>query len=152
MATLKELLAAKQAQASEAKRPPKGGTTNEEDHELTEAIDRIDPPGKLRDKPTRAPSLVLSNAAEAQPAQAPLPESWQEGRSLGSTKGELVPMAWDYAISRLETDLCVIQCPDSPESCWLALLSTVGGVPPLLLHRLPWLLYPAKPTAPNEPF
>ena len=142
---------------------------------LKEAIDRIDPPGKPEAvTPTASRILGLVVKSQELPKDSPNgeprgqttpvagPPAEPERRALGATMGELIDMtpagadaqtaAWETARTSLEGDLCVMRCPDDPETCWLAL--NAPGRPPLLLYRLPWLLYdhPATPRPDNEPF
>lgn len=85
-------------------------------------------------------------------------------RALGATQGELIPMtptgagehtrAWHQARVALQSDLCVMRDPEDPEACWLALRPELGQLEPLLLHRLPWLLWdhPAAPALADLPY
>jgi len=141
---------------------------------LQESIDRIDPPGKpdAATMPHRTLGIVVTKelppghkngeprgqatAITGPPSQEP------ERRALGTTAGELIEVMptnadattamWETTRTSLEADLCVMRDPEEPEVCWLAIQSP--GRPPLLLHRLPWLLYdhPATTRPANEPF
>lgn len=87
-----------------------------------------------------------------------------EERALSVTSGEVidatptgadpVTAAWHSAMCSLESELCVMRDPTDPEACWLALRSAGPVSVPLLLHRLPWLLWehPHQERQPNEPF
>ena len=141
MQTIAEIIAAKKAAAK-----PPTPTINESltvDLELEAVIDRIDPPGKRRT------GLVLS-------AKTPL-------RSLSETKGEAIPLTpcnasrevetWHEAMNSFESQLCVMRDPADSDVVWLAIRPDREGLPPILIHRLPWTLwdYPSKPTD-RQPF
>ena len=141
MPTIAEIIAAKKAAAK-----PPTPTVNESltvDLELEAVIDRIDPPGKRRT------GLVLS-------AKTPL-------RSLSETKGEAIPLTpcnasrevetWHEAMNSFESSLCVMRDPQDSDVVWLAIRPDRDGLPPILIHRLPWTLwdYPHAPTD-RQPF
>jgi hypothetical protein len=108
--------------------------------------------------PGKSSSLVL-NRAMPEPAttekgvpadEAPrAPEPIR--RSLIQREGEAFPMlatdadeeakAWDAATNAFDTDLCVMRDPNDPEVCWLAARPARRDLQPVLIHRLPWLLW-----------
>jgi len=85
-----------------------------------------------------------------------------ENRSLSRTAGEALPMlpvgasaevaTWHQAMNSFETDLCLMRDPVDPETCWLAARPTREGLQPLLLHRLPWLLWEHPAALSDQPF
>lgn len=144
MPTIAEIIAAKQAAATPpvATAPPV-----DVDPLLESAIDRIDPPAAGK----RRAGLVLS-------AKTPLPVAdvaekghHAELRSLSQPEGEAIPMTpanadketttWHEATNSFESSLCVMRDPKEPEVIWLAVRADRDGLPPILLHRLPWLLW-----------
>ena len=142
MQTIAEIIAAKKAAAAQP--VTKCNSLNLPlDLDLEAVIDRIDPPGKRR------AGLVLS-------AKTPL-------RSLSETKGEAIPLTpcnasrevetWHEAMNAFESQLCVMRDPADSDVVWLAIRPDREGLPPILLHRLPWTLwdYPHAPTD-RQPF
>ena len=127
------------------------------DLEVEAAINRIDPPGK------RSAGLVVSNKTPLQPAVIAEKAAHAESRSLSQTSGEAIPMVpinadpeettWHAALNAFETELCLMRDPTGSEVAWLAVRSYRAGMPPILLHRLPWILWdqPHNPTD-REPF
>ena len=127
------------------------------DLEVEAAINRIDPPGKRR------AGLVVSNKTPLQPAVIAEKAAHKESRSLSQTSGEAIPMVpinadpeettWHAALNAFETELCLMRDPQDSEVAWLAVRSYRAGMPPILLHRLPWILWdqPHNPTD-REPF
>jgi hypothetical protein len=153
--TIAEIIAAKKAAA----KPPLP-TVKESlsvDPMLEAAINRIDPPGKRR------AGLVVSNKTPLQPAVIAEKAAHKEKRSLSQTSGEAIPMVpinadpeettWHAALNAFETELCLMRDPQDSEVAWLAVRSYRAGMPPILLHRLPWILWdqPHTPTD-REPF
>jgi len=156
--TIAEIIAAKKAAAAgKALAAPQAAPV---DVALEAAIDRIDPPSVGK----RRAGMVLS-------ASAPLPQAdiaekahHSELRSLSRSKGEAVPMVpadadketqtWHAALNSFETQLCVMRDPNEPEVIWLALQAHRPELPPILLHRLPWILceHPATPREENAPY
>ena len=144
MQTIAEIIAAKKATA---KPPAAAPPAAQHDLELEEVINRIDPPGKRR------AGLVLS-AKKAH---------HKELRSLSETQGQAVPLTpcnasrevetWHEALNSFESQLCVMRDPADSDVVWLAIRPDREGLPPILLHRLPWILwdYPSKPTD-SQPF
>jgi hypothetical protein len=128
-----------------------------EDLEVEAAINRIDPPGKRR------AGLVVSNKTPLQPAVIAEKAAHAESRSLSQTSGEAIPMVpinadpeeqtWHAALNAFETELCLMRDPTDSEVAWLAVRSYRAGMPPILLHRLPCILWdqPHNPTD-REPF
>jgi len=161
--TIAEIIAAKKAFKANfkdhvaeayAKHPSK---PTAEDLELEALADRIDPPGKRR------AGLVVSINHPLASATTPSKPAQPEPRSLSQTSGEAIPMVpvnatpeeqtWHAALNAFETELCLMRDPNEPEIIWLAVRPNRQGLPPILLHRLPWVLwnYPHPPTE-NEPF
>jgi hypothetical protein len=101
------------------------------------------------------------NRGQATPIAGP-PEV--EERALAVTTGEVIDVtphgadaetaAWHSALTSLESDLCVMRDQEDPEVCWLALKSVGTQRRPLLLHRLPWLLWdhPETQRPEDQPF
>lgn len=110
-------------------------------------IDRIDPPsaGKQR------AGLVLSASTPLPPADIAQKAHHAELRNLSRTSGEGIDMTpaaadketatWHAALNGFESDLVVMRDPESPETCWLAVRPLRPGLPPILLHRLPWTIW-----------
>jgi hypothetical protein len=155
--TIAEIIAAKKvAAASQPKPAAASSQLTADDLELEAAINRIDPPGKRR-------GLVVSNKPPLAQATTPPPAAQPEPRSLSRTSGEAIPMVpsnadaetqtWHAALNAFESELCVMRDPMDSEAVWLAIRPYRDGMPPILLHRLPWVLwnYPHPPTE-NEPF
>jgi len=160
MPTIAEIIAAKKAAAASAitagkAAPPRQPTA--EDLEVEKAINRIDPPGKRR------AGLVVSNKTPLQPAVIAEKAAHAESRSLSQTSGETIPMVpsnadaemqtWHAAQNALDSELCVMRDPQDLEAVWLAIKPYRVGMLPILLHRLPWLMweYPHQP-ADSQPF
>jgi len=139
--TIAQIIAAKKAAASKAAPAP------QPDPMLEAAIARIDPPSVGK----RRAGLVLS--ASTPLAQADIAEKAHhaELRSLSQPEGEAIPMTpanadketttWHEATNSFESSLCVMRDPKEPEVIWLAVRADRDGLPPILLHRLPWLLW-----------
>lgn len=111
-----------------------------------------------------ARELIVKREPEKNPLQESFPPAWLEKRSLSMVEGEAIPMTpanataeeatWHEVLQSYETDLCLMRQPDDHETVWLTLKHADNPrLPPILLHRLPWLLYeaPMKPTD-NNPF
>ena len=161
--TIAEIIAAKKAANAKFKdyvadayaKHPSQPTA--EDLEVEKAIDRIDPPGKRR------AGLVVSNKTPLQPAVIAEKAAHKELRSLSQTSGEAIDMTpknadsemqtWHAAQNALDSELCVMRDPQDLESVWLAIKPYRAGMLPILLHRLPWLMweYPHQPTD-SQPF
>lgn len=170
MPTIAEIIAAKKAGATPAKPAPaevlprptagKPPETLAEKLEAKAAIDRIDPPGKYQARQAADAGLVLRAGTDEGKAEPQEPEP----RNLSQTAGEGIDMTptaadvetatWHAAVNGFETDLVVMRDPAEPEVCWLALRPLRSGLPPILLHRLPWGLmgHPATPRPEGEPF
>ena len=154
MQTIAEIIAAKKATA---KPPAAAPPAAQHDLELEEVINRIDPPGKRR------AGLVLSAKTPLQPAETTEKAHHKELRSLSETQGQAVPLTpcnasrevetWHEALNSFESQLCVMRDPADSDVVWLAIRPDREGLPPILLHRLPWILwdYPSKPTD-SQPF
>jgi hypothetical protein len=158
MPTILEIIAAKKAAAAQPPLP----TVNESltvDLELEAAIDRIDPPAAGK----RRAGLVLSAKTPLQPAEVALKAHHKELRSLSQPEGEAIPLTpcnasrevetWHEATNAFESQLCAMRDPLDSDVIWLAIRADRDGLPPILIHRLPWTLwdYPGKATA-NQPF
>jgi hypothetical protein len=155
MPTIAELLAARKAAASPAKVDPP--TTA--DLELEEAINRIDPPQRGK----RRAGLVLSAKTPLPPAEIAQKAHHAEMRSLSRSEGEAIPLTpcnatkevetWHEALNSFESSLCVMRDPQDSDVVWLAIRPDREGLPPILIHRLPWVLwdYPHPPTD-KDPF
>ena len=156
--TIAEIIAAKKAAAAGAiahgiATIPKKPTAA--DLELEAAINRIDPPGKRR------AGLVVSAKPLPVPATTPQQPAQPEERSLSATQGEAIPMTpsnadaetqtWHAALNAFESELCVMRDPMDSEVVWLAVRSYRDGMPPILIHRLPWTLW-EHPAANQDPF
>lgn len=155
MPTIAEIIAAKKAAAA-APAP----TLNESltvDPMLEAAINRIDPPGKRR------AGLVLTAKTPLQPAEVAEKAHHAELRSLSQPQGEAIPLTpcnasrevttWHEAMNAFESQLCVMRDPLDSDVIWLAIRPDREGLPPILIHRLPWTLwdYPHAPTD-SKPF
>lgn len=154
MQTIAQFIAAKQAAA---KQPAAAPPTAQPDLDLDAVIDRIDPPGKRR------AGLVLSAKTPLQPAETAEKAHHAALRSLSQPEGEAIPLTpcnadkevetWHEAMNSFESQLCVMRDPADSEVIWLAIRAERDGLPPILLHRLPWTLwdYPGKPKD-SQPF
>jgi len=154
--TIAEIIAAKKAAAASQPKPaPAPPKPTAADLEVEQAINRIDPPGKRR------AGLVVSNKTPMAPAEIAQKSAYREERSLSATQGEAIPMVplnadpetqtWHAALNAFETELCVMRDPVDSEAVWLAVKSYRDGMPPILLHRLPWILW-EHPAANKDPF
>jgi hypothetical protein len=158
MPTIAEIIAAKKAAAAGAiahgiATIPKKPTAA--DLEVEQAINRIDPPGKRR------AGLVVSANKPLAPAEIIEKSAYKEERSLSATQGEAIPMTpsnataeertWHEACNAFESELCVMRDPQDSESVWLAVRPNRQGLPPILIHRLPWTLW-EHPAANKDPF
>lgn len=143
--TIAQIIAAKKAAAAKASAPAQAEP--QVDLMLDAAIDRIDPPSVGK----RRAGLVLN--ASTPLAQADVAEKLHhhELRSLSKPQGEAIPMTpanadketatWHEATNAFESSLCVMRDPKEPDVIWLAVRADREGLPPILLHRLPWLLW-----------
>jgi hypothetical protein len=159
MPTILEIIAAKKAAAAAqpvTNRPELDPTP---DLMLEAAINRIDPPAAGK----RRAGLVLSAKTPLQPSEVAEKTHHRELRSLSQPEGEAIPLTpcnasqevstWHEAMNAFESQLCVMRDPQDSGAVWLAIRADRDGLPPILLHRLPWTLwdYPHAPTA-NQPF
>lgn len=156
MPTIAEIIAAKKAAA---KPPAAAPPAAQPDLELEAAINRIDPPAAGK----RRAGLVLSASTPLQPAETAEKAHHRELRSLSQPEGEAIPLTpcnasqevvtWHEATNAFESQLCAMRDPQDSDVVWLAIRADRDGLPPILLHRLPWTLwdYPHAPTA-NQPF
>jgi hypothetical protein len=157
MPTIAEIIAAKKAAAAQPV-----STVNESltvDLELEAAINRIDPPAAGK----RRAGLVLSAKTPLQPAETAEKAYHRELRSLSQPEGEAIPLTpcnasnevstWHEATNAFESSLCAMRDPQDSDVIWLSIRADRDGLPPILIHRLPWTLwdYPHAPTA-NQPF
>lgn len=140
--TIAELIAQKKKAASAAVALPTLGAPPQmnpvEEAELDAAIDRIDPP--------RRRAIILSKRDE---------------RALSRTAGENIDMTpvgadkevatWHEALNSFESSLCVMRDPREPDVVWLAVRPDREGLAPLLIHRLPWVLWD-HPSSKQAPF
>lgn len=158
--TIAQIIAAKKAAAASQPKPaPAPPQPTTADLELEGAIDRIDPPALGK----RRAGLILSSKTPLPKAEIAEKAAHAERRSISLPAGEAIPMVplnadkemrtWHEALNAFESELCVMRDPKESEVIWLAVRSSRKGMPPILLHRLPWLLwdYPRTPTD-LEPF
>jgi hypothetical protein len=165
MPTIAEIIAAKKAANAKfkdhvadayAKHPSQPTAA---DLEVEAAIDRIDPPAAGK----RRAGLVLSAKTPLQPAEVAQKAHHAALRSLSQPEGEAIPLTpcnasqevetWHEATNAFESSLCAMRDPQDSDVIWLAIRADRDGLPPILIHRLPWTLwdYPHAPTA-NQPF
>jgi hypothetical protein len=160
MPTIAEIIAAKKAAAAPpAAAPPAVHHDPIVDAAINRIINRIDPPAAGK----RRAGLVLSAKTPLQPAETAEKAHHSELRSLSQPQGEAIPLTpcnatrevetWHEAMNAFESSLCVMRDPLDSDSVWLAIRPDRDGLPPILIHRLPWTLwdYPHAPTA-NQPF
>ena len=149
MPSIAEIIAAKKAKAA-----VKTQVSNE-DRELDEALDRIDPPKKHK-------ALVLSASTPLPAADVAQTAHYKDRRSLGETDGEgidLTPLTadqcikdWHKAVNAFSTDLCIMRDPIDPERAWLAVRLEDEPMHPLLLRDLPLYEHPRTARQANQPF
>jgi len=162
MPTIAEIIAARAAGKNPATAPPAPAESKPqpkhspaEQVELTEAINRIDPPGKRK-----GGSLVLNNAPLPPEPKPIVPE---EPRALGARVGEsltVLPdaasaevLAWDEIKHAFTTDLVIMSDPvPGAEHAWIALKPASLGLRPILIHKLPFWIHPETIKAPGDPF
>lgn len=145
-----DLIAAKLAAANTTSEEPKAVPVQPVEPEVTEAINRIDPPGKQerREAAKKATRALILNSDE-NPPPVPAPSFLQpsvEVRSLGSHRGEMIDLTppgatqqdadWHKAALMPETSLCLVRDKYSPEHAWIAVRMD-GNRTPLLLLNLP---------------
>jgi hypothetical protein len=163
MPTIAEIIAAKKAAVSSAITAGKAAVPSlqptVDDLELNAAIDRIDPPAAGK----RRAGLVLSASTPLQTAEVAQKAHHRELRSLSQPEGEAIPLTpcnasqevstWHEATNAFESQLCAMRDPQDSDVVWLAIRADRDGLPPILLHRLPWTLwdYPHAPTD-RQPF
>jgi hypothetical protein len=129
---------------------------SQEEVELTEAIDRIDPPGKRK-----AAGLVIRET------QSPIvpevkPQVVEDVRSLGHIEGEAIDLTpllatpmeadWHRAYNAIESDLCIMRDPRDPERAWLAVRSAGMTAWPILIKSLPLYEHPRTERPERLPF
>jgi len=156
MPTIAEIIAAKKAAA---KPPAATPPADQHDPMLEAAIDRIDPPAAGK----RRAGLVLSAKTPLQPAEVATKAHHAALRSLSQPEGEAIPLTpcnasqevetWHEAMNSFESQLCAMRDPLDSDVVWLAIRADRDGLPPILIHRLPWTLwdYPGKVKT-NQPF
>jgi hypothetical protein len=166
MPTILEIIAAKKAAAARnsynvewVQPSPTVNQSLTVDLMLEAAINRIDPPAAGK----RRAGLVLSAKTPLQPAEMAQKAHHKELRSLSQPEGEAIPLTpcnasrevetWHEATNAFESSLCVMRDPQDSDVVWLAIRADRDGLPPILLHRLPWTLwdYPHAPTD-RQPF
>jgi hypothetical protein len=157
--TIAEIIAAKKAAAAVQPVSKCNELDLSHDPMLEAAINRIDPPAAGK----RRAGLVLSAKTPLQPAEVAQKAHHAALRSLSQPEGEAIPLTpcnasqevetWHEATNAFESQLCVMRDPQDSDVIWLAIRADRDGLPPILLHRLPWTLwdYPHAPTA-NQPF
>lgn len=149
-----QLLAAKRAAAAATSAQATAPPVAKPDLELEAAINRIDPPAAGK----RRAGLVLSAKTPLPAAEIAEKAHHKELRSLSETKGEAIPLTpcnasreietWHEAMNSFESALCVMRDPLDSDVVWLAIRADREGLPPILIHRLPWIIweYPHPPT------
>lgn len=174
MPTIAEIIAAKNAKKAgcQIPEPPKPEVKKESIAERVatkEAIDGIDPPGKSAAAASarKMAGLILNKDMPCKPearGQATPIAGPPEPRSLSETALQAIPVvpvdadaptvAWHEVMNSLDTQLCVMRDPVDPEACWLAVRPDKAGLKPILIHRLPWLLWehPATPKTEDAPY
>ena len=152
--TIAEIIAAKKRNAAPAT------PATQADPMLEAAIARIDPPSGGK----RRAGLVLSASTPLPQADAAEKCYHSELRSLSKPHGEAIPLTpadadketatWHEGTNSFESSLCIMRDPNEPEVIWLAVRADREGLPPILLHRLPWGMWehPATARPENEPF
>ena len=161
MPTIAEIIAARNqkaaAPAQAAKPAEKPAAPREciaQQVELTEAINRIDAPGKSKPK-----SLILDS--KPIPQELP-PKPPEDPRMLGARVGEALTVlpdqptaeqaAWDEAQNSFMTDLVIMADPNpDSEHAWIALKPALGNLRPILLHKLPFWPHPERKLSPSAP-
>jgi len=146
MPTIAEIIAAKKAAA---KPPAATPPADQHDPMLEAAIDRIDPPAAGK----RRAGLVLSAKTPLQPAEVATKAHHAALRSLSQPEGEAIPLTPCNASQEVETWHEAMRDPLDSDVVWLAIRADRDGLPPILIHRLPWTLwdYPGKVKT-NQPF
>ena len=159
MPTIAEIIAAKKAAAAVQPVTNRPELDLQPDLMLEAAIDRIDPPAAGK----RRAGLVLSAKTPLQPAEVAIKAHHAALRSLSQPEGEAIPLTpcnasqevetWHEAMNAFESQLCVMRDPLDSDVVWLAIRADRDGLPPILIHRLPWTLwdYPHAPTD-RQPF
>jgi len=112
-------------------------------------------------KPTRPPAASMILKRDTPPSSL---SSLPSPRSLSASVGEAIDMTptnadaetatWHQALNAYDSMLCLMRDPYEPEVVWLAVRADRPSLPPILIHRLPWVIYdhPSTPRHPNEPF
>jgi hypothetical protein len=99
-----------------------------------------------RDMPPSSPSSLLSPRS--------LSASVGEAIDMTPTNADAETATWHQALNAYDSMLCLMRDPYEPEVVWLAVRADRPSLPPILIHRLPWVIYdhPNTPRHPNEPF
>lgn len=144
MATLNEIMAAKAAAREQA---AKAQPQAPDDPELTEAINRIDPPDKPR-------GIVLSKEPIApEPRGQATPILTDDApRSMGQPNGEGIDLTpidatpaqanWHAAVNAPLTELVIMSDPRDDEVAWIAIRNPDQPFDPILLYPLPFWEHP----------
>jgi hypothetical protein len=157
--TIAQIIAAKKAAANKGSSVSTPAAIAERS-EVKDAIARIDPPSLGK----RRAGLVLSASTPLAQADVAEKAHHSELRSLSKSQGEAIPLTpadadkevatWHEATNSFESSLCIMRDPKEPEVIWLAVRADREGLPPILLHRLPWGMWehPATARPENEPY
>ena len=103
----------------------------------------------LKETPTSQPSTPISN-----PSPRSLSRPSGEGIDMTPVGADAETATWHQALNAYDSMLCLMRDPYEPEVVWLAVRAERPSLPPILIHRLPWVIYdhPHTPRHPNEPF
>lgn len=157
MPTIAEIIAAKKAAAAGAiahgiATIPKKPTAA--DLELEAAINRIDPPGKRKGLVVSANKPLAPAEIEKQPMQPErraISQTFSEAINMTPVQADAEETTWHEAMTAFESQLCVMRDPNEPDVIWLSVRPNRQGLPPILIHRLPWTLW-EHPAANKDPF
>jgi hypothetical protein len=77
-----------------------------------------------------------------------------EAIDMTPTNADAETATWHQALNAYDSMLCLMRDPYEPEVVWLAVRADRPSLPPILIHRLPWVIYdhPNTPRHPNEQF
>lgn len=167
MPTIAEILAAKKAGATATAAAGKPATyaaaapkeTLAQRAAAAEAIDRIDPPGKpaAAAAARKMTGLILNKDMPCAPKGEPRGQATPI-RTLAEPTSTPLPLAnhhaWGAVLGCNEDDLCLMRDSQDPETAWLAVRHKECDHPPIMIIRLPWLLWehPAADRPDSEPF
>lgn len=154
MPTIAEIIAAKKAAAASQPVAPTVKESLTVDPMLEAAINRIDPPGKRKGlvvsaKPLPAPATTPQQPA--QPERRAISQTFSEAINMTPVEADAEETTWHEAMTAFESQLCVMRDPNEPDVIWLAVRPNRQGLPPILIHRLPWTLW-EHPSANKDPF